>query len=66
MAEPVAAPLPKFGPDWEAAREYGIDLWQTLHNLSLTPTERVLQLQAALDLAVELKHAGERAERVVR
>ena len=38
----------------------GIDLEMLEHNLSLTPTERVRQHDAALQLVMALREAGER------
>lgn len=35
---------PSSGPAWDRAIEMGIDPAQLLHNLSLTPMERILQL----------------------
>jgi hypothetical protein len=35
---------PDFGPGWRAAIDMGIDVGQLDQNLSLTPTERLLQL----------------------
>ncbi len=35
---------PSYGPEWDAAIDFGIDVGQIEHNLSLTPTERLLQL----------------------
>jgi hypothetical protein len=37
--------FPSYGPDWDAAIEFGIDLSLLEENLRLTPTERILQLQ---------------------
>lgn len=35
--------MPSYGPSWDAAIELGIDIVQFEYNLSLTPTERLLQ-----------------------
>jgi hypothetical protein len=35
---------PDYGPGWRAAIDLGVDVGQLEHNLSLTPTERLLQL----------------------
>ena len=40
--------LPSYGPAWDAAIEYGIDVTLLERNLSLTPTERLLQLDDML------------------
>jgi hypothetical protein len=34
------------GPAWDAALEMGIDMNQLMYNLSLTPTERLMQLDS--------------------
>lgn len=41
--------------------ENGIDLSALRRNLSLTPTERIERMCAALKLAMEVRSAGERA-----
>lgn len=46
--------LPSYGPDWDAAIEYGIDEL----NLALTPEQRILQLEALLRLHDELRPTG--------
>jgi hypothetical protein len=38
------------GPEWEAAIAFGIDVSLLEHNLSLTPTERLEQLQRMTEL----------------
>lgn len=50
--------LPRYGPDWDAAIEYGIDVAQTELNLALTPEQRILQLEALLALHAELRPDG--------
>lgn len=50
--------LPSYGPAWDAAIEYGIDVAQTEENLALTPEQRILQLEALLRLHAELRPAG--------
>jgi hypothetical protein len=50
--------LPSYGPDWDAAIEYGIDLAQTELNLALMPEQRILQLEALLALQAELRPDG--------
>ena len=44
----VGRDLPSYGPAWDAAIEYGIDVTLLDRNLSLTPTERLLQLDDML------------------
>ncbi len=41
----------------------GIDLSQLRANLKLTPTERMVQHHRALELAMEVRRAGEAARR---
>jgi len=52
---------PPPGSKIAAAKEYGVDLTLLLHNLTLTPTERVQAMESALRLAEEFRRAGERA-----
>ncbi len=40
--------LPSYGPCWDAAIDYGIDVTLIEHNLELTTTERLLQLDDML------------------
>ncbi|MFZ5469813.1 MAG: hypothetical protein ACOZIN_10295 [Myxococcota bacterium] len=49
MAE-RSAQMPSYGPDWDAAIEYGIDVSLLEHNLTLTPTQRLEQLQQMTEL----------------
>jgi hypothetical protein len=44
----------------EVAASAGIDLGLVDDNLRLTPEQRVLQHQAALDFALEIERAGQR------
>ena len=44
----------------EVAARAGIDLGLVDDNLRLTPEQRVLQHQAALDFALEVERAGQR------
>jgi hypothetical protein len=48
---------PSYGPEWDAAIEFGIDVALLLENLELTPTERLLRHQRSLELALELRRA---------
>lgn len=50
--------LPRYGPDWDAAIEYGIDVAQTELNLALTPEQRILQLEALLRVHEALRPGG--------
>jgi hypothetical protein len=51
------ASLPDFGPDWQAAREAGIDMWLLAESLRLSPWERLLENQSALTLVRMLEQA---------
>jgi hypothetical protein len=42
--------LPSYGPAWDAAIEFGIDVTLLEHNLALSPSERLLQLDEMLRL----------------
>jgi hypothetical protein len=46
-----------------AAKEYGVDLTLTLRNLTLTPTERVQQMESALRFAEDLREAMHQAKK---
>ncbi len=48
---------PPPGSKTEAAKKFGIDLTLTLHNLTLTPAERILQMEEAVKFAETLRHA---------
>jgi hypothetical protein len=37
--------LPSYGPNWDRAIAFGIDVTQTLENLARTPAERLHRLQ---------------------
>jgi hypothetical protein len=49
---------PPAGSKIEAAKKFGIDLTLTLHNLTLTPTERIEQMEEALRFAEALRQAA--------
>lgn len=49
-AKELREAFPSYGPDWEAAIDYGIDVSLLLANLELTPTERLVQHQHQLEL----------------
>lgn len=54
--------LPSYGPDWDRAIAFGIDVTLLLENLARTPTERLLRLQQVADfhaLAREGRDAGQ-------
>jgi hypothetical protein len=48
--EDACRTLPSFGPAWDAAIAYGIDVTLLERNLELTPSERLLQLDDMLQL----------------
>jgi hypothetical protein len=43
------------GPEWRAAVDAGIDVTLTERNLALTPDERLMQLDAMLQLVHEAR-----------
>lgn len=49
--------FPSYGPDWDAAIEYGVDVSILEENLRMTPTERLDALQAILDFTHEFQGA---------
>ena len=55
------ASYPSYGPSWDAAIEMGIDMSQLEHNLTLTPTERLLQHEEMMR-TFELLHEGAHAK----
>lgn len=62
----MRAAFPSYGPDWDAAIEYGIDVFLLEANLALTPEQRLLQLEDFIRLteagaaARESLHATEK------
>ena len=48
---------PPPGSKIEAAKEFGVDLTLLVRNLSLTPDERVREMESALRFAEELREA---------
>lgn len=54
----VLRKLPSYGPAWDAAIEYGIDVVQLEENLALTPEQRILQLEALLRLHEAIRPSG--------
>lgn len=48
--KPSEGATKSYGPDWDAAIAYGIDVSLLERNLQLTPTERLLQLQQMTEL----------------
>jgi len=60
LYELVQNPPP--GSKMEAAKVYGVDLTLNLRSLTRTPTQRVLEMEAALKFAEELRRAGARLD----
>jgi hypothetical protein len=67
ISQSLIAPLPDYlqkmvddSPDLQHAVEFGIDLTLLIENLSLTPTERIRKLQAAIEVFEEFRKAGQR------
>lgn len=48
--EDAGRSLPSYGPAWDAAIEFGVDVTLLEHNLALTPSERLQQLDEMLRL----------------
>lgn len=53
----LRAAFPSLGPGWDAAVELGVDVSMLLENLALTPTERLVRLEALLNETEALKAA---------
>jgi len=51
--------FPSYGPDWEAAIDFGIDVSLLVGNLDLTPTERFRQLQRSQALVRAFRPGGQ-------
>ena len=49
--------LPSYGPAWEAAIDYGVDVTLLLENLALTPAQRLARLQRVVRFHAVLRHA---------
>lgn len=49
--------LPSFGPNWDAAIAYGLDVTLLLENLTLSPTQRLARLQEVVRFHELLKAA---------
>ncbi len=54
--------LPSFGPDWEAAIDFGIDVTLLLENLALTPAQRLRRMQQAVEFHERLRAARPHSE----
>jgi hypothetical protein len=53
-----AAPEPSGSDPWQAAIDFGIDVSQTEYLLTLTPEERLIRHEQALELVRALREAG--------
>jgi hypothetical protein len=53
----LRAAFPSYGPDWDRAVDLGIDVSLLLENLSLTPTQRLAQLERLLEETEALRRA---------
>lgn len=49
--------FPSYGPNWDAAIEYGVDVSLLAENLSLTPAERLRRLQQLVEFHELLRNA---------
>lgn len=58
----LKAAFPSYGPDWDRAVELGIDVSLLVENLSLTPTQRLAQLEALLEETEALRRARRGSE----
>ena len=56
------AALPSYGPDWDRAIEFGIDVTLLLENLARTPAERLARLQQVVEFHALLREAGSGGE----
>jgi hypothetical protein len=56
-AEWARSHLPSYGPDWDRAIDFGIDVTLLLENLELTPAERLRRLQQVSDFHALLREA---------
>lgn len=54
---------PPAGSAIAAAREFGVDLYTTLENLRLTPSERLRRAEEESKFAEEFREAGRRSQR---
>ncbi|MBF5041679.1 hypothetical protein FGE12_04700 [Aggregicoccus sp. 17bor-14] len=55
------ASLPSYGPDWDRAIDFGIDVTLLLENLALSPAERLRRLQQVVEFH-ELLRDSRRAD----
>ncbi len=49
--------LPSYGPGWDEAIRFGVDVTLLLENLALTPTERLRRLEQVADFHAMLREA---------
>jgi hypothetical protein len=60
----LKAAFPSFGPDWDRAVEMGVDVSLLLENLTLSPTQRIAQLEDLLREVDAFKRAVKRRDPV--
>lgn len=53
--EAAAGSLPRFGPDWDAAIEHGIDVTLLLENAKETPARRIRRMDASRRFAAAVR-----------
>lgn len=58
--EELKAAFPSYGPDWDRAVEMGIDVSLLLENLTLTPAQRLAQIEDLLNETEALRQAVSR------
>ena len=56
-SEWAKAALPSYGPGWDAAIRYGVDVTMLLENLALTPTQRLHRLHQVAEFHEMLRRA---------
>lgn len=56
------AAFAEYGPQWHAAIDAGIDISLLVENLSLTPTQRLRQLEQLVNETERLQRAAKRPE----
>lgn len=49
--------LPSYGPDWDRAIDFGVDVTLLLENLALSPAERLKRLQQVVEFHSLLRNA---------
>lgn len=62
----LKAAFPSYGPDWDRAVELGVDVSLLLENLSLTPMQRLIQLEQLVNESEAIRRAKRPLESDVR